>query len=315
LDTLVNLQAFIGVAETGSFSETARQAGLVPSVIAKRVAQLETRIRAPLFIRSTRKLTLTDVGERYLPQLRQLARQMEDTLDGMAQASGELEGHIRIKIPTTLGVLYLSEMLNRFLQIQPRISMDVLLADRSVNPDEEGFDVAIGARPESYGRVQDHPLCPIRRHLCAAPSYLASRGAPKSPTELLDHDCLVFATSGAHWELHGPQGPVSVEVRPRMRSNDGTGLLAAARAGQGIAILPDYLVAPALRTGELKRVLPDMRLPDLWLKALVPDKRIALPRIQTLLQWLQAQLRQTPPWSDSNNFEPGQGQHPAPGQT
>jgi DNA-binding transcriptional LysR family regulator len=315
VDTLVNLQAFIGAAETGSFSEAARQAGLAPSVIAKRIGQLEARIRAPLFMRSTRKLTLTDVGERYLPQLRQLARQMEDTLDGMAQASGELEGHIRIKIPTTMGVLYLSEMLNRFLQIQPRVSMDVLLADRSVNPDEEGFDIAIGARPESYGQVQDHPLCPIRRHLCAAPSYLARRGVLRSPTELLDHDCLVFATSGAHWDLHGPQGLVSVEVRPRMRSNDGTGLLAAALAGQGIAILSDYLVAPALRSGALKAVLPDMRLPDIWLKALVPNKRIDLPRIQTLLQWLQAQLGQTPPWSDSAASQAGQGQHPEFGHT
>src|SRR5262245_13292400 len=134
MDTLINLQAFVAVAETGSFSEAARRSGLVPSVIAKRVAQLEWRIHAPLFTRSTRKLTLTDVGERYLPELRHLVRQMDDTLNGMAQASGELEGHIRIKIPTTLGTLYLGELLNRFLQSQPCISMEVVLADRSVNP-------------------------------------------------------------------------------------------------------------------------------------------------------------------------------------
>lgn len=294
MDTLANLRAFVAVAETGSFSAAARQAGLAPSVIAKRIDQLEWRIRAPLFARSTRRLTLTDVGERYLPLLRTLVRQMDDTLDGMAQASGALEGHIRIKIPTTLGVLYLSELLNRFLQSQPMISMEVVLADRSVNPMEEGFDLAIGARPESYGQVQDHPLCPIRRRLCAAPAYLARKGTPQTPADLLEHDCLVLATTGAHWELQGPQGLVGVDVRAKLKSNDGMALREAALAGQGIAMLADYLVAPALRSGALKEVLPHMILPDIWLKALVPANRIDLPRIRALLQWLAEQLRQTP---------------------
>jgi len=296
VDTLANLHAFVAVAETGSFSEAARQAGLAPSVIAKRVDQLEWRIQAPLFTRSTRRLTLTDVGERYLPTLRTLVRQVDDTLGGMAQASGALEGHIRIKMPTTLGQLYLSRLLNRFLQYQPRVSLEVVLADRSVNPVEEGFDIAIGARPESYGQVQDHPLCPIRRRLCAAPDYLARKGAPLTPADLLEHDCLVLATTGTRWELQGPQGLVGVEVRAKLKSNDGLALREAALNGQGIALLADYLVAPALREGSLQEVLPGMQLPDLWLKALVPTNRIDLPRIRALLLWLTDELRQTPLW-------------------
>ncbi|MDO9148046.1 MAG: LysR family transcriptional regulator [Hydrogenophaga sp.] len=291
MDTLSNLKAFVAAAETGSFSAAARQAGLVPSVISKRIEQLEWRIRAPLFTRSTRKLTLTDVGERYLPVVRALVRQLDDALAGMAQASGELEGHIRIKIPTTLGVLNLSQLLNRFLVERPMISMDVVLADRSVNPLEEGFDIAIGARPESYGQVMDHPLCPIRRRLCAAPGYLQRRGAPQAPAELMDHDCLVFATSGTRWEFQGPQGLVGVDVRPMLKSNDGVALCQAALDGMGVSLLADYLVAPALATGRLVELLPGHRLPDLWLKALVPANRIELPRIHTLVQWLTVQLQ------------------------
>lgn len=296
MDTLANLRAFVAAAETGSFSEAARQAGLAPSVIAKRIDQLEWRIRAPLFARSTRRLTLTDVGERYLPTLRTLVRQMEDTLDGMALASGALEGHIRIKMPTTLGQLFLSELFNRFLQSQPRISMEVVLADRSVNPIEEGFDMAIGARPESYGQVLDHPLCPIRRRLCAAPDYLARKGAPQAPADLLEHDCLVLTTTGTRWELQGPQGLVGVDVRAKLKSNDGLALREATLNGQGVALLADYLVAPALRDGRLVEVLPEMHLPDIWLKALVPANRIDLPRIRALLLWLTEQLQQTPLW-------------------
>jgi len=291
MDTLSNLKAFVAAAETGSFSAAARQAGLVPSVISKRIEQLEWRIRAPLFTRSTRKLTLTDVGERYLPVVRALVRQVDDALAGMAQASGELEGHIRIKIPTTLGVLNLSRLLNRFLVEQPMISMDIVLADRSVNPLEEGFDIAIGARPESYGQVKDHPLCPIRRRLCAAPAYLQRRGTPQAPADLMDHDCLVFATSGTRWEFQGLQGLVGVDVRPKLKSNDGVALCQATLDGMGVSLLADYLVAPALASGRLVELLPGHRLPDLWLKALVPANRIELPRISTLLQWLTVQLQ------------------------
>jgi DNA-binding transcriptional LysR family regulator len=291
MDTLSNLKAFVAAAETGSFSAAARQAGLVPSVISKRIEQLEWRIRAPLFTRTTRKLTLTDVGERYLPVVRALVRQVDDALAGMAQASGELEGHIRIKIPTTLGVLNLSRLLNQFLVEQPMISMDIVLADRSVNPLEEGFDLAIGARPESYGQVRDHPLCPISRRLCAAPAYLQRRGAPQAPAELMDHDCLVFATSGTRWEFQGPQGLVGVDVRPKLKSNDGSALCQATLDGLGVSVLADYLVAPALARGELVELMPDHHLPDLWLKALVPANRIELPRIRSLLHWLTVQLQ------------------------
>lgn len=223
--------------------------------------------------------------------VRALVRQVDDALAGMAQASGELEGHIRIKIPTTLGVLNLSQLLNRFLVEQPMISMDIVLADRSVNPLEEGFDIAIGARPESYGQVKDHPLCPIRRRLCAAPVYLQRRGTPQAPPELMDHDCLVFATSGTRWEFQGPQGLVGVDVRPKLKSNDGVALCQATLDGMGVSLLADYLVAPALATGRLVELLPGHRLPDLWLKALVPANRIELPRIRTLLQWLTVQLQ------------------------
>ena len=290
MDTLANLRAFVSVAETGSFSQAARQAGVATSVITKRVDQLEWRIRAPLFARSTRRLSLTDVGERYLPVVRQLVRQMDDTLDGMARADGALEGHMRIKIPSTLGVLALGTLLNRFLLAQPMVSLEVVLADRSVNPVEEGFDLALGARPESYGGVQDHPLAPVKRRLVASPAYLARAGAPATVADLASHDCLVLSTSGTRWELQGPQGLVGVDARARLRSNDGLALLQAAHEGLGIALLADYLITPGLREGRLVEVLPAMHLPDLWLKAMVPASRAELPRVRALLHWLSAQL-------------------------
>lgn len=293
MDTLANLQTFVAVADAGSFSEVARRMNLAPSVIAKRIAQLEWRIKAPLFVRSTRKLSLTDVGERYLPLVRAQVRQLDDTLTGMAQAGGDIEGHIRIKIPTTLGTLHLSRLLQAFMRAQPRVSMEVVLADRTVNPVDEGFDIAIGALPELYGQVRDYPLVPIRRRLCAAPSYLSRRGSPAQVAELVEHDCLVFMTSGAFWEFDTPQGRQAVEVRPKLLTNDGAALCQACIDGLGIGMVSDYLAAPALARGELVELLPGLKFPDIWLKALVPLKRVDTPRIQLLLQWLVQHLEQS----------------------
>lgn len=295
MDTLANLKAFVAAADAGSFSAAARKLDLVPSVISKRIDQLEWRIRAPLFARSTRKLTLTDVGDRYLPTVRELVRQMDDALDGMARSSGDLEGHIRVKVPTTMAVLYLSDILYGFLRSQPKISMDIVLADRSVNPLEEGFDLALGARPELYGGVQDIALCRLKRYLCASPAYLARRGTPQHVSELPDHDCVVFATTGPRWEFMSQQGLIGIDVRPKLRSNDGAAICDAAIAGSGIALLTDYMAGPAIRSGQLVEILPEFEVPDIWLKALVPGTRIALPRVRMLLDWLKQHLEQLPP--------------------
>lgn len=284
-------------ADAGSFSGAARQLGLVPSVVSKRIDQLEWRIKAPLFIRTTRKLTLTDVGDRYLRTVREVVRQVDDALAGMSRSSGELEGHIRVKVPTTLAVLYLSDILNEFLRSQPLISMDIVLADRSVNPIEEGFDIAIGALPELYGRVHDRPLCLMKRRLCASPAYLERRGVPQHPADLVEHDCLVFTTSGTRWEFQSPQGPIGIDVRPKLRTNDGAAICKAVVGGSGIAVLTDYLADPSLQSGELIEILQPYEVPGIWLKALVPANRLELPRVNMLLDWLEKNLKLSTPWA------------------
>ena len=127
--------------------------------------------------------------------------------------------------------------------------------------------------------------------MCASPAYLARRGTPQQAAELIDHDCLVFTTSGSRWEFQSPQGQVGVDVRPKLKTNDGVALCQATVSGLGITVLADYLAAPAIRSGELVEILPELKLPDIWLKALVPNNRIDLPRVRMLLQWLEQRLK------------------------
>lgn len=296
MDVLLNIRAFLATAQTGSFSAAARQLDVAPSVITKRVGQLEWRVRAQLFDRTTRKVTLTEAGEKYMPKLRLLMMDFDDTLSGIATASGSLAGHIRVKVPTTIGLLYLGKILIAFQKNNPRISVEVVLMDRSVNPIEEGFDIAIGAMTASYGNAVDEPLCAYPRIICASPDYIARKGKPDHPTDLVNHDCLIFLPMGSLWSFQSSRGAIQVGVASTFSANDSQILLTAAQEGVGITILAKHIVMPMIRSGELVPLLDEFPLSDLWLKALVPVNRIDVPRIQALVNWLKLELSPVPPW-------------------
>ena len=201
-----------------------------------------------------------------------------------------------LKIPTTLAVPYHGTILGRFQAQHPRVSLDVVLADRPLNPVEEGFDLAVVAFPASFSSVVDEPLCPLRRMVCASPAYLAARGVPRHPRELAGHDTLSFLPTGPVWTFRSDHGPIGVEVAPKLSANDNQVLLAAAREGNGVALLPSYVALPTLRAGELEEVLEAFPVPEMWVKALIPENRVQIPRVRALLAFLKGNLGQTPPW-------------------
>ena len=297
MDTLQNLRAFLAVADTGSFSAAARRSGLATSVVTKRVDQLEHAVKAKLFTRTTRTVALTEAGQRWIVRVRSLVADIDDAMRQASAAVQDLEGPVRIKAPTTLTVLYIADVLARFQSLYPKVSLELVLTDRVVNPADEGFDLVIAAFDATFSGVVDVPLCPLRPQLCAAPDYLARRGAPEHPRDLVQHDTLSFAPTGPTWSFIGPQGPITVEVRPRMSANDGQVLLKAARAGNGIALLSEYVVAPALEAGELATVLKEYPLPERWVKALIPETRMPIARIRALSEFLTRSFSPSPPWA------------------
>lgn len=296
MDTLQNLKAFLAVAERGSFSAAARELGLATSVVAKRIDQLEWATRSKLFARSTRHMALTETGERWLTRVRSAVSELDEVLAGMARAGADLEGHLRVKMPTTLTVLYLGAIVSRFQAEHPRVSLDIVLMDRPLNPVEEGFDIAVSVFPDSFKGVIDEPLCPLHRLLCAAPRYLAARGTPEHPRDLLHHDTLNFLPTGPVWSFQSVEGLVSVEIRPKLSANDNQVLLAAAREGNGIALLSSYVAGPALRDGSLVQVLGAFPIGELWIKALIPESRAQVPRVRSLVAFLNEALSPVPPW-------------------
>ena len=296
MDMVSGLRAFLAVARHGGFSEAGRQLHVVPSVAAKRVSQLEHAIGTKLFERSTRKVVLTESGEQFLARARSLVAELDDTLAGLKRAGDRLEGRILIMVPTTLNVLVLSGVLASFLRKHEHITLELALVDRSVNPAEEGFDLAIsGHAASSYEGVIDVPLHPFEQVLCAAPEYLERRGTPQRPSDLQDHDGLFFKPLGTAWRFDGDQGQLSVDVRSRLVAFDNVTLRAAAIAGAGIAMLPRYVAGDALRDGFLVELLRDFPPPKSWFRAHVTQHRAKVARIAILLDWIKSALREALP--------------------
>lgn len=290
MDILVNLQAFLATADAGGFSAAARKLNVSTSVVAKRVTQLEARTGIALFHRSTRQLRLTVAGQQYVHRAHGVVADVGDLLSRMGEKGHDLVDHLRIKAPTSLTIARLADVFSAFQTQNPRLKLEIVLIDRPVDPVTEGFDIAIGAFPHSFGGVVDEPLCQLKRLLCASPAYLKAHGMPRHPRDLVDHQCLSFLPTGSEWMFDGPRGRISIQVRPLLSSNEGHVLVKSAIAGNGIAFISHYLADEALRLGTLQVVLPDFPIPELWVKATVPERRVNAAAVQALLRQLKSSL-------------------------
>jgi DNA-binding transcriptional LysR family regulator len=253
-------------------------------------------MRTKLIARSTRGLALTTAGERLLPRFQRLVGELEELFVERTASNGQIEGHLRIKGPTTITSLYLGALFSEFQAANPQVTLDVVLMDRSVNPLEEGFDLVVAARPASYPNVVDVPLCPYPQVLCCSPEYLRGREQPQHPGELVDYDCLTSVLFGTNWPFESARGALSVEVRSRFHANDGRVVLEAARRGLGFAALPAYLAAADVQQGTLVAVLESYPMAAPWLKALVPRMKMDKPAVRELISFTKTRMHPVAPW-------------------
>ncbi len=290
MDMLLKIKAFIATADAGNFSAAARNSYASPSVIMKRVDELEWDFKTTLFDRSTRRLTLTDTGQSYLTHARQLIRSYNDMVSGAILSPGSIEGPIRIKVPAIFIRQGLGDTFSAFRVQHPLVRLDIVASDRGGNPSAEGFDIAVGMDQMSYPEVIEQVIRPFPRLLCASPGYLAAHAAPLHPRDLIDHPCLTFSIAGAIWGFNSVEGRFEVDVQPVLVTNDSEYLCAAACDGQGIVQLALPHVADALQAGRLVPVLEQFPLVERWVKLMVPKARLELTRVKLLLDRIALQL-------------------------
>jgi len=297
LDDLRGLVVFSEVVEGKSFARAAVRLGMTRSAVSKHLAQLEEQLGVQLLVRTTRKLALTEVGERVYRASASMRESAELAREAARTHQGVVEGVLRITAPAALGRRYLVPIARDLLALHPRLELSLLLSDGYLDLLEQRIDVAL-----RVGRFQDSSLvarkiAPVGLLFCAAPSYLERHGTPRRPSELAHHQCLVHLPSSAAARLELRKGRKVEEVRlgGRLACDDGAGCVEAALAGVGIVSAPEFEVSEEVRAGKLVRVLVGWTTPALTLYTVTPPRRHVSSKTRTFLDFMQ-QRWERPPW-------------------
>ena len=293
MDTVAGLQLFIRVIETGSFSKASADQGITQPTATKHVAALEKRLGARLFHRSTRGVTPTEVGALYYEKCKVIARQLEEADSLAALMQSRVQGTLRISTSVAFGRRVLTPMVLRFMQQHPELQVDLSFEDRYVNLVEQGTDLAL-----RMGRLADSTLGArwLGQNpwvLVGAKAYLAEHGTPRTPADLAQHRALVYSTvqGDDRWAFTGADGTTqAVPVKGPLRSNNLSALLAAARNGMGLAILPWYVAHESVKNGSVKPLLERWTLPAQEIHAVYPSPRHVPTKVSGFVGWLQGQF-------------------------
>jgi DNA-binding transcriptional LysR family regulator len=262
-----SIESFIRSAEAGSFAEAARRLSLTPAAVGKNVAGLEARLGVRLFLRSTRRLTLTEAGQRFLAEVSGSFAVIQNAVANLASAEGQPVGTLKVSMGLVFGRLYIVPLLAAFLERYPGIVADWHFDNRQVDLIGQGFDAAIGGGFEFPPGVVARKLAPAHRILVAAPGYLHSRDAFEHPDDLQVADGILIRSPQTgrvrNWPLtHRTQEQCPLRLKPRMTMSDSEAACAAAEQGLGVALVSMPFALPYFERGSLMRVLPDWYVDD-----------------------------------------------------
>jgi DNA-binding transcriptional LysR family regulator len=293
MDLIGALRAFVRVTETGSLSAVARETHVSQSAVTRLVAQLEQHFEVRLFHRTTRRLSLTDDGQILLSHARHLLESADEMETVLGRQSGAPRGLVRLGT-SVAGGLFLATRLPVLLARHPGLSVELVMRDQGSDMIEERLDLAFRS-----GEIADASLVARRagnlgRAVVAAPIYLERHGAPSAPGDLTAHTCLIHdATPEPEvWRFTGPEGALSVRVTGAFIANDSEAVRRAARAGHGIALLPEIQLIDDLRAGRLFRLMEDYDSQRVPVHIVYPSRRNLAPRTRVVMDFLLQQTRE-----------------------
>ncbi|GAC1035760.1 LysR family transcriptional regulator [Pseudomonas sp. No.117] len=295
MDTLHNMRVFVAVVESGSFTGAAQTLQTTTAHVSRAVAHLETHLRTRLLHRTTRRIALTEAGQRYLARCEQILAYVEEAEAEAGHAQARPEGRLRVHSMTGIGQHYVIRAIAGYRQLHPEVRFDLTMANRIPDLLEEGFDLAIVVAAElpDSGFVSQQ-IGQTYSILCASPAYLGEHGQPRTPAELADHACLRFISpvvSFDRWQFEGPDGTETFRIgETPFQVNTGDAMTEALRQGLGIGVLPIYSAVDGLRDGSLVRVLPAYRLQRLNAYALYASRQYLDAKIRTWVAYLREQI-------------------------
>jgi DNA-binding transcriptional LysR family regulator len=298
MDKTQEMASFVAVVEAGSFVAAADVLGLSKAAVSRQVGELERRLGARLLHRTTRRLSLTDDGQRFHARAKELLAAIDEAESEITSRSGEPSGLLRINAPLTFGVLHLAPLWGRFADAHPKVSLEIDLSDRIVDLVEEGYDLAVRITNLPSSQLVSRQLASSRMVLCASPEYLARQGIPAHPRDLAAHRVISYSywSTRDEWSFTGPDGEVQVRTQPRIHANNGDTCRVAALDHQGIILQPDFLVGDDLRQGTLVELLPDYASLTIGIHAVYPSRKYLPIKTRRMVDYLAAAFA-TPSWA------------------
>ena len=285
MDRLDAMQAFVAVADLRGFAPAARKLKLSPSAVTRLIAALEERLGARLLQRTTRSVTLTDAGTRYLERVRRILADVEEAEGAAESERSQPSGRLVISAPVGFGRLHVSPVVSAYLKRYPEVACELRLADRMVNLVEDGVDLAvrIGDLPDST-LVARH-VGEMRRIVVASEAYLKRRGVPKTPQAIVAHDTIQFgATPGSsEWRFAEAGREFRVNYVPRFSTNSSDAAIQYAEQGGGLTGVLAYQAAESLRAGRLKIVLAEFEQPPLPIHVVYPTSRLLSAKVRAFI--------------------------------
>lgn len=291
------MQVFVAVVDSGSQSAAAEQLALSRPVVSRCLAELEAWAGARLLHRTTRRLSLTAAGAETLPRCRQMLEMATEMRAAVAAPEGAPRGLLRITVSTSFAQAQLARAVAAYVERYPGVAVDLVVLDRAVNLVDERIDLAIRITNDLDPNLIARRLTVCRSVVCASPTYLQHRAAPRRIEELSLHNCLTHSYYGKSlWHFEHDGAPVSVAVSGNITANESTSILEAALCGAGVAMLPTYLAAPVIRAGHLVALLPDTKPRDLSIHAVYASRKHMPAALRTMLDFLADEFAPEPAW-------------------
>jgi len=290
-DRLLELNAFVRAAETGSFSRVAREFGVSQPSVSRMVASLEARLGVKLLLRTTRQVSTTDAGAALLERARHVLGELDDAMDA-ARGVDSLGGALRVAMPGAFGTREVIPRLPGFLAQHPQLRIELLISDRTDDLVAEGVEMALRLGHLADSGFGARLLATASRFAVAAPAYLAKRGHPRTLADLSGHDCIVGpGFSGRRgWSFRRSGAVTSLAVEGRVKVASAEGVIACVKAGLGIAVASQWMCRAELATGELVPILHDYQLDPVDVHAVYPGGRRPSIKVRAFSDYLAAQL-------------------------
>lgn len=290
MDRLESMSVFIAVVAAGSFSAASRQLRMPLPTVSRKVAEIESHLKAKLLVRSTRKLVLTEAGQVYVEDCKRILDAVTEAERGASGQYNAPQGELTITAPIVFGRLHVTPVVTEFLRAYERVDVRLLLADRALNLVEDRVDLAvrIGTLPDS--RLVASKVGQIRRVVCASPAYLKERGTPRAPQDLVKHDCVTFAglTDAGSWGFRDQQ---TARVHSRLATSTAEAAIDATVAGLGLTCTFSYQIADAVRAGQLAVVLRKFEPPPLPVSLIYVRESRITAKLRAFIDYAAPRLR------------------------